>query len=45
MVGETQVAQLEGEADEVREEVGCVDAAVNEDGAVDVGVGEGGEGR
>jgi hypothetical protein len=43
VVGETLVAQLEGEADEVREEVGRVDAAVDEDGAVDVGVREGGE--
>lgn len=38
MVGETEVAQLEGEADKVREEVGRVDAAVDEDGAVDVGM-------
>lgn len=45
MVGEAKVPQLEREADEVREEVGCVDAAVDEDGAVDVGMGEGGEGR
>ena len=44
VVGETEVAQLEGEADEVDEKVGGVDAAVDEDGAVDVGVGEGGEG-
>ena len=45
VVGEAEVAQLEGEADEVREEVGRVDAAVDKDGAVDVGVREGGEGR
>ena len=44
MIGEAEVAQLEGEADEVGEEVWGVDAAVDEDGAVDVGVGEGGEG-
>jgi len=44
VVGQTQVAQLEREADEVDEEVGRVDAAVDEDGAVDVGVREGGEG-
>lgn len=45
VVGEAEVAQLEGEADEVGEEVGGVDAAVDKDGAVDIGVGEGGEGR
>ena len=44
VVGEAEVAELEGEADEVGEEVGGVDAAVDEDGAVDVGVGEVGEG-
>jgi hypothetical protein len=44
VVGEPEVAQLEREADEVDEEVGGVDAAVDEDGAVDVRVGEGGEG-
>ena len=43
MVREAEVAQFEGEAYEVGEEVGGVDAAVDEDGAVDVGVGEGGE--
>jgi hypothetical protein len=45
VVREAEVAQLEGEADEVDEEVGGVDAAVDEDGAVDVGMGERGEGR
>jgi hypothetical protein len=44
VVGEPEVAELEGEADEVDEEVRGVDAAVDEDGAVDVRVGEGGEG-
>jgi hypothetical protein len=45
VVGEAEVAQFEREADEVDEEVGGVDAAVDEDGAVDVGVRESGEGR
>lgn len=45
MVGETQVAQLEGKADEVRKEVRRVDTTVDEDGAVNVGVREGREGR
>jgi hypothetical protein len=40
VVWETEIAQLEREADEVDEEVGGVDAAVDEDGTVDVGVGE-----
>ena len=44
MIGEPEVAQFEGEADKVREEVGRVDAAVDEDGTVDVGMREGGEG-
>ena len=38
VVGKPQVAQLERKADEVRQEVGRVDAAIDEDGAVDVGV-------
>ena len=38
MVGNTEVAELEGEADEVGDEVGSVDAAIDEDGAVDVGM-------
>lgn len=36
VVGDAEVAELEGEADEVGDEVGGVDAAVDEDGAVDV---------
>jgi hypothetical protein len=44
VVWKAEVAELQSKADEVDEEVGCVDAAVNEDGAVDVGMGEGGEG-
>jgi hypothetical protein len=44
VVGQAEVAEFEGEADEVDEEVWGVDAAVDEDGAVDVGVGECGEG-
>lgn len=44
VVGESEVAQLEREADKVREEVWGVDAAVDEDGAVYVWMGEGGEG-
>lgn len=36
VVGDAEVAELEGEADEVGDEVGSVDAAVDEDGAVDV---------
>ena len=42
MVRDAEVAQLEGEADEVGDEVGGVDAPVDEDGAVDVGVASGG---
>lgn len=38
VVGQAEVAQLEGEADEVGEKVRRVDAAVYEDGAVNVGV-------
>lgn len=46
VVRDAEVAQLEGEADEVGDEVGGVDAAVDEDGAVDVGVaGRGVDGR
>ena len=44
VVWKAEVAELQGEADEVGEEVGCVDTAVDEDGAVDVGVRKGGEG-
>lgn len=44
VVWEAEVAEFECEADEVDEEVGGVDTAVDKDGAVDVGVGEGGEG-
>lgn len=44
MVREAEVAELECEAYEVGEEVGGVEAAVDEDCAVDVGVGEWGEG-
>ena len=44
MIWEAKITQLEGEADEVDEEVGGVDAPVDEDGAVDVGVRESGEG-
>lgn len=36
VVGDAEVAELEGEADEVGDEVGGVDAAVDEDGAIDV---------
>jgi hypothetical protein len=43
VIWKAEVAELQSEADEVNEEVGCVDAAINEDGAVDVGMGEGGE--
>ena len=45
MVRDAEVAQLEGEGDEVRQEVWSVKAAVDEDGAVDIGVCESGEGR
>ena len=45
MVRDSQVAEFQGEAHEVGEEVGGVDAAVNEDGTVDVGMEEGAEGR
>lgn len=38
VVREPEVAQLQCKADEVREEVGCVNAAVDEDGAVYVRV-------
>jgi hypothetical protein len=38
MVWESEVAELECEANEVGEEVGSVDAAVYEDSAVDVRV-------
>jgi len=41
VVRDAEVAQLEGEADEVGDEVGGVDAPVDEDGAVDVGVASG----
>jgi hypothetical protein len=44
VVREAEVAELECEAYEVGEEVGGVEAAVDEDCAVDVGVGEWGEG-
>lgn len=44
VVGEAEVAELEGEADEVREEGGGEEAAVDEDGPVDVRVGYDGEG-
>lgn len=43
MVGESEIAQFEREADKVGQEVWGVDAAVDKDGAVDVGVGYGGE--
>lgn len=43
VVWEPEVAQFEGEADKVGEEVWGVQAAVDEDGAVDVGVRESGE--
>lgn len=42
VVRDAEVAELEGEADEVGDEVWRVDAAVDEDGAVDVGVVGGG---
>jgi hypothetical protein len=45
VVWETEVAEFEREPDQVGEEVGGVDAAVDEDGAVDVGVRDSGEGR
>jgi len=38
VVWQSKVAKLQGEANEVGEEVGRVDAAVDEDGAVDVWV-------
>jgi len=38
VIRESEVAQLEREADEVDEKIGSVDAAVDEGGAVDVGV-------
>jgi hypothetical protein len=41
VVWKAEVAQLEREADEVDEEVGGVDAAVDKDGAVNVRVREG----
>lgn len=44
VIGEPEVSEFEGEADEVGEEGGGEEAAVNEDGAVDVGVGYHGEG-
>ena len=44
VVGEAEVAELEGEAEEGGEEGGGEGAAVDEDGAVEVGVGEDGEG-
>lgn len=44
VIGEAQVAQFEGEAYEARQEVGGVQAAVDEDGAVDVWVRGRGEG-
>lgn len=36
MVGDTQVAELESEADKVGNEVRCMDAAVDEYGPVDI---------
>lgn len=36
VIRDAEVAELEGEADEVSDEVWGVDASVNEDGAVDV---------
>ena len=44
MVRDAEVAQLEGEGDEVRQEVWSVKPAVDEDGSVDVWVCEGREG-
>lgn len=41
MVREAEVAQFEREGNEVREEGGRVDEAVDEDGALGVGVAEG----
>lgn len=38
VVRDAEVAQLEGEADQVGDEVGRVDPAVDEDGPVDVGM-------
>jgi hypothetical protein len=38
VVGNAEVAQLEGEADKMGDEVWGVNAAVDEDGSVDVGV-------
>lgn len=40
MVTDAEIAQFHGEADEFCEEVGGVEAAVDEDGTVDVGVGD-----
>lgn len=38
MVFHAEVAEFQGEPDQVRDEVGGMDPAVDEDGAVDVGV-------
>lgn len=38
MVTTAQISDLERESDEVREEIGSVNIAVDEDGAEDVGV-------
>lgn len=38
VVGDAEVAEFESEADEMGDEIGGVDATVDEDGAVDVGM-------
>jgi hypothetical protein len=38
MIRQSQVPQFEREANEVDEEIGCVDTPIDEDGAVDIWV-------
>ena len=45
VVGDAKIAQLEGKANEVGDEVGGVNSPVNEDRAVDVGVVDDRKGR